>query len=80
MAKTEVDYIESAYADAIGVIFKQLFTGLDTQLNENELTAHFSTGFAAAKKAKELALGIVKPAAILTANVAQSRRRKPPAS
>ena len=80
MAKTEVDYVESAYADAIGVLFKQLFMGLDAQQKESDLTAHFSTGFVAAKRAKELALGMVKPATAVgtpAAYISRRRRRGP---
>jgi hypothetical protein len=77
MPKTDVDYVESAYSDAIGVLFKQLFMGLDSQSgSESDLVAHFSTGFAAAKRAKELAVGVVKPATIATAHV-RSRGRRP---
>ncbi|MEN3348584.1 MAG: hypothetical protein V7632_2219 [Bradyrhizobium sp.] len=79
MANTEVDYVESAYATAIGVLFNQLFMGLSAQQKESELAAHFSTGFAAAKRAKELALGIAKPAAVATpaASINRGRRRGP---
>jgi hypothetical protein len=78
MTKTDIDYIESAYSDAIGVLFKQLFTGIDTQPEkEKEFLEHFSTGLAAAKKAKELALSVVKPASSINmeAKIARKRNR-----
>ena len=77
MAKTEIDYIESAYSDPIGVLFKQLFNAMDTEpKKQSDHVARFSTGFSAAKKERKLAVEIVKPAADFTEKIAQKRNRK----
>ncbi|WJR80591.1 hypothetical protein [Bradyrhizobium sp. NP1] len=79
--KSDADYVEAAYADAIQLLYKQLFTGIDTQpANEKEFLAHFTTGLAAARRAKELGLGALKPQISPTAIAeitVQKTRRKP---
>lgn len=78
--KSDADCIEAAYQDAVGALFKQFFTNLTAQPNnEKQLLASFSNGLQLAKKAKELALGVAQPfpsVAALAEAGAPRRRRK----
>jgi hypothetical protein len=63
-AKSDADCIESAYESALGDLFEQLFknlTGLPDGPGDQQYVAKFTTGYNAAKHAKELALGVVGP-------------------
>lgn len=63
-AKSDADCIESAYESALGDLFEQLLnnlTGLPDGPGDQRYVAKFTTGYNAAKHAKELALGVVGP-------------------
>jgi hypothetical protein len=64
-AKSDADCIESAYESALGDLFEQLLknlTGLPDGPGDQRYVAKFITsGYNAAKHAKELALGVVGP-------------------
>jgi hypothetical protein len=60
-AKSDADCIESAYESALGDLFEQLLnnlTGLPDGPGDQRYVAKFTTGYNAAKHAKELALGL----------------------
>jgi hypothetical protein len=58
--KSEADCIESAYEDAVGTLFTQLFQNMTSQPGDSqELVAHFTTGLNVLREAKQLALGVV---------------------
>jgi hypothetical protein len=61
-AKTDADCIESAYEDTVGSLFSALFTNLagDPGNDQTHVTA-FKNGWQIAKRAKQLALGVVGP-------------------
>jgi hypothetical protein len=63
-AKSDADCIESAYESALGDLFEQLLNnlrGLPDGPGDQRYVAKFTTGYNAAKHAKELALGVVGP-------------------
>jgi hypothetical protein len=72
VAKSDADCIVSAYEDAIGGLFKQMFQNLSGDpKNEQTHVTHFTNGVQLARHAKQLALGVIGPAPA----VARARRR-----
>ena len=77
--KSDVDCIESAYEDALGGLFKQLFANLAGAGggNEQQFVQAFTNGLTILKHAKTLAIGVVgtsAPAASATARTKKRRR------
>jgi hypothetical protein len=62
--KSDADCIESAYEDAIGTLYKTLLANLAGDPgNDKKYVTSFTNGWQLAKHAKQLALGVVGPAA-----------------
>ena len=77
--KSDADCIEGAYEDAVGGLFKALFTNLESSAGtstDQQYVAAFTKGLGTLKRAKTLALGVVGPAAPVAA-AAVRRARKP---
>ena len=77
LAKSDADCIQSAYEDALGEIFKQLFENLTGQPDgpgDQRYVAKFTVGYNAAKHAKALALVVVGPPAPMIAAAAVKKR------
>jgi hypothetical protein len=77
LAKSDADCIQSAYEDALGEIFKQLFKNLTGQPDgpgDQRYVAKFTVGYNAAKHAKALALVVVGPPAPMIAAAAIKKR------
>jgi hypothetical protein len=76
-SKSDADYIEDAYADAVGLIFRQLFNALDTEpTSERQSVARFVTGLAAARRAKALALNAAQADPPPVAEAASGKRQR----
>jgi hypothetical protein len=58
--KSDADCVKSAYENAIGNLFKVLYTNLQgTPSNEKTYVANFTKGWQFAQHTKQLALGVV---------------------
>jgi hypothetical protein len=81
-SKSDADYVEDAYEDAIGIIFKQLFNAIDTEpASEKQSVARFVTGLAAARRARALALKAIEDGPLLpAAEVTTGKRQRKPAA
>jgi hypothetical protein len=75
--KSDGDCIESAYEDAVGGLFKQLFAnlaGAGGTEGDQQFVQAFTNGLNILKRAKTLALGVVGTAP--SANVAGVRAKR----
>jgi hypothetical protein len=57
----EADAIEQGYEDEIRELFRTLFTNLIDEPVEQQSVAKFTAGLSAAKRARDLALGVIGP-------------------
>ena len=55
----EADAIEQGYEDAIRELFRTLFTNLIDEPAEQQSVAKFTAGLNTARRARELALGVI---------------------
>jgi hypothetical protein len=56
----EADAIEQGYEDEIRELFRTLFTNLIDEPVEQQSVAKFTAGLNAAKRARDLALGVIQ--------------------
>jgi hypothetical protein len=57
----EADAIEQGYEDEIIALFRTLFTNLIDEPAEQQSVAKFTAGLNVAKRARDLALGVIQP-------------------
>jgi hypothetical protein len=72
----EADAIEQGYEDEIIALFRTLFTNLIDEPAEQQSVAKFTAGLNAAKRARDLALGVVQPRSSAKRALRQTRSKR----